>query len=436
MTPSAFARDLGMVQVTPKMAVTSSKRNEMQILAPHLCSGCGVCTFISNSKYVMTDVEIEGRRPVYAGEVVDTALLKEVRLACPGLGLKHASLETDGSVLPDLFSAWGPVLAVYEGHACDSDLRFAGSSGGAVSAIALFCLERQAMHGVLHTSFRPEAPHMNRTVFSKCRTDILEACGSRYSPASPCDSLQTIVDASGKCVFIGKPCDVAAVSKARTLRPELDKKVGLCVAFFCAGTPSSRGTLEMLDAMGVGKEDTLMSLRYRGNGWPGCATAVYSHQGEERVAQMSYEDSWGKILAKHQQWRCKVCADHSGEFADISIGDPWYRAVQQGEVGDSLIVVRSELGRQTVELAAEAGYISVRKVDPLLLPASQPNLLKTRGAVWGRILASRIMGIGAPQYINMPLFTHWWQELSFKEKLRSILGTLFRIARGRHTPKN
>jgi coenzyme F420 hydrogenase subunit beta len=81
--------------------------------------------------------------------------------------------------------------------------------------------------------------------------------------------------------------------------------------------------------MGVDPSD-LAQLRYRGNGWPGDATA--QTRGGHR-SRLSYADSWGSILTKHVQWRCRVCLDHTGEFADIAVGDPWYRAIPPGEFG-------------------------------------------------------------------------------------------------------
>ena len=66
------------------------------------------------------------------------------------------------------------------------------------------------MHGVLHTAANAKRPYLNETVMSKTRASIINAAGSRYSPASPCEKLQEIEDAPSPCVFIGKPCDVAA----------------------------------------------------------------------------------------------------------------------------------------------------------------------------------------------------------------------------------
>lgn len=100
------------------------------------------------------------------------------------------------------------------------------------------------------------------------------------------------------------------------------------------------------------------------------------------VSQLTYEESWGEVLEKHRQWRCHVCADHTGEFADVAVGDPWYREIPPDEPGRSLILVRTENGHRIVRAALRRGYLTAVQVDPSLVPASQPNLLKTRGAIW------------------------------------------------------
>ena len=87
--------------------------------------------------------------------------------------------------------------------------------GGAASALALYCMEQGGMHGVLHITAREDVPYLNKTVLSTTREEVLGATGSRYAPASPCDGLAMVEEASGPCVMIGKPCDIAAAEKAR-----------------------------------------------------------------------------------------------------------------------------------------------------------------------------------------------------------------------------
>ena len=43
---------------------------------------------------------------------------------------------------------------------------------------------------------------------------------------------------------------------------------GITIGIFCAGTPSSQGTLDLLEKQGIDPR-TVEEIRYRGNGWPG-----------------------------------------------------------------------------------------------------------------------------------------------------------------------
>jgi len=381
----------------------------------------------------MVDTLEYGRRPLLANGPAHDSRSHEALRVCPGIHLEHTPKQTavpgDPNLHRDLLPGWGPVYEVWEGYAADDQIRLAGSSGGAASALALYAIERGGMHGVLHIAARADAPYLNETVLSRTRAELLERTGSRYAPASPCDGLQHIADAPAPCVFIGKPCDVAAAQKARRLRPALDAKLGLTIGFFCAGVPTTRATLNLLRKVGVDDPSQLVSLRYRGNGWPGRWTARYrTPAGAVEERSLSYEESWG-FLTNDKQWRCHICPDHTGEFADIAVGDPWYRPVQPGEPGKSLIVPRTRRGVEFLRAAAAAGYVVLERQDATMLLRSQPNLLKGRAAVWGRLLVLRLLRVPAPRFPGMRMARFWWSELTWRDRLQSIVGTLRRIAR-------
>ncbi len=312
-----------------------------------------------------------------------------------------------------------------------SDIRKGGSSGGAATALALFAVEKQGFSGVLHTNARQDIPYLNETVFSRTRDELSAATGSRYAPASPCDGLDLLLAEENPSVFIGKPCDVAAVKKTFRTDSKIAEKVGLTIAFFCAGTPSTKGTLELLKKVGVKDPSSLTKLRYRGNGWPGMWTATHIDEGSEQTSdQLTYAESWG-FLQKYRQWRCYICPDHTGEFADIAVGDPWYREIEEGEPGKSLIVARTEKARNFVLEAAKEGYIVLEKKEASLLPRSQPNILQSRGNVWVRLIILRVFGAAVPRYSGFTLFRYWWRELGLVEKRQSIIGTIVRVFRKR-----
>lgn len=398
------------------------------VVSRHLCAGCGACAYIEPDRYEMVDDPRLGRRPaLVADEPADGGLAMKI---CPGVSLSHDSIGHRHDQLQFELPAWGRVLALWEGHASDPEIRFRGSSGGAATALALYSMEKQGLYGTLHIDRDPNRPFLNRTILSTTRHSLVSATGSRYAPASPCDRLDLIEDSPGKCVFIGKPCDVAAVQAARKLRSGLDQNLGPVIAFFCAGTPSTRGTLDLLAHVGVDDPDSVTDVRYRGNGWPGRWTVHFNTPDGEQTRSLSYEQSWG-FLESYRQWRCYICADHTGEFADVAVGDPWYRSPKPDEAGSSLILARTHTGLELVHAAEAAGYLTLRAGTPDLLAASQPNLLAARGRLWGQMATLRTMGVATPNYRNMPTFVIWLRALSFQDKLRSIGGTVRRIFKKR-----
>jgi coenzyme F420 hydrogenase subunit beta len=403
-------------------------RNLQEVAAFQLCCGCGLCAFLHPEQIRMADSPRFGRRPQFNDDCEDPDKLQFALDLCPGAGLsRSAEASQRNDLVKSLIEKWGAVIGIWEGYAGDPELRFRGSSGGAISALSLYCLEREGMHGVLHTTAEEKKPYLNRTTMSRSRDAIIAAAGSRYSPASPCEKLQKITSAPAPCVFVGKPCDVAATNNARQHIPDLNVKLGLTIACFCAGTPSTNGTLEMLREMGIHSPDNLSTLRYRGCGWPGEAIAEQEAVTGRVCRRLTYQQSWSEILQRYRQWRCYICPDHTGEFADIAVGDPWHRQIAEDEKGRSLILARTETGRKLIERAIKSGYLVAQEADPEILPASQPNLLQTQTMLWGRLLALKLFGAPCPTFHGFSLHSLWRRELTLKEKSLSVLGTVRRI---------
>jgi len=391
-----------------------------EIVEWRLCMGCGACVAqCEGGALTLVDIPELGMRPI-----VNPAKCRqcaECVKVCPGIEISHKTLSAQA--IPELSQEWGPVLDLWEGFAADSDIRYRGSSGGAATALALFCLEKRGASSVLHTGTKPGEPLTNIAVLSKSRAELLACTGSRYSPAAPCEKLDWLEDVPGPVVFIGKPCDVVALRKSQANNAVLQEKIGTAISIFCAGTPTTAGTYKILDELGV-KAGGVEDFRYRGCGWPGMTTVKLKNS--DRTQQMTYEQSWGNILCNYSQFRCRLCPDSTGEFADISCGDPWYRPVETGEPGRSLVLARTEEGRQCIQEAIKAGYLELVRVGPAAVPDSQKALLKRRRHLWGRLLTMRLLLVPVPRYDGFDLFGNWL-KLPAVEKLRSFVGTIKRI---------
>ncbi len=397
----------------------------LDVVESQLCSGCGVCVYLAPDVFRMSDVLDEGLRPILIDGASDRSGSAEAAFrACPGFRLNEGGRDgrDDERALADLAADWGPVFEIWEGHAADAEVRFAGSSGGVITALASYCVERGGFDGVVHTAACPDRPYASHTVLSKTRAELLAGSGSRYAPSSPCDGLGWIEESSGPCVFIGKPCDVAGARNACRVRPVLARNLGLTLSIFCGGTPSTRGTLEFLRRLGVDFED-VGELRYRGHGWPGMAGVSIKGDSDRRI-EMSYREAWDEILTRYRPFRCHICPDGTGEFADLACGDPWYRPIQEGEQGSSLIVVRTEAGRRVLHAALEAGFIVAERRGPEVLAGSQSGLLNRRRHVFPKVLALRLLGLAHPEFRGFHLWRGW-----LRLPKRRVVVSLYRALR-------
>ncbi|MCC7374086.1 MAG: Coenzyme F420 hydrogenase/dehydrogenase, beta subunit C-terminal domain [Verrucomicrobiales bacterium] len=410
------------------MAIRTSKG----IVDWRLCLGCGACAYICPERKIsLWNFPKEGIRPSVTNENCGTC--RECVDVCPAVALDHRPLLTHPDQVAGAASSFGPVLEIWEGHATDPEIRLKGSSGGILTALGLFCVEREGMHGVVHIGSDPERPLRNRTRLSRSRAELIGCAGSRYAPASACDGLSIIEQAPAPCVFIGQPSEVAAARKAEALRPNLKARMGLTLSFFCAGSPSTQGTEDYLRKRGY-EPSEVEELRYRGHGWPGMF-GVRRRGRTDFEPITTYQESWG-YLQRYRPFAVHLTPDFSGENADISSGDPWYRPVGSDEIGLSILVVRTERGREIVRRAVAAGYLTLKPASAEQLVASQVNLIRRRGSIWGRVTALRMLGIPAPKLEGFALGTNWL-GLPIGEKMKSLFGTARRaMQRGYRRPQH
>lgn len=389
-----------------------------------LCAGCGACAGVFPGKIAMERAQPGFLRPRQIAEL-GTEEDQAFARFCPALGQTVEANRRSDHVL------WGSYLQMCTGWSTDPELRFTGASGGALSGLLLHLLESGAVAAVVQIAADPENPIGNYTVVSRSRADILTAAGSRYASSAPLTRLHEFVATGQRHAFVGKPCDVVALRALSDERPEIAATFPVMLSFFCAGVPSETGGQAVLEALGTTPQH-VRGFRYRGQGWPGLATATL-YDGSER--SMSYHDSWGGILSKHVQHRCKICADGTGKAADIVCADAWesdaagYPLFNEAK-GVSLIVSRTTLGARLLEDAVTSGRIKTEPFDVEQLAAIQPGQRERRRALLARLLALRLAGRPVPRYHGLQLWRAARQN-PVSRNLRNFLGMLRRVVRQR-----
>ena len=392
-----------------------------RIVKANLCCGCGLCQSLTDGQLEMRLDQHGFLRPVVVGEPTQRQI-NEIEKVCPGLSIWREEEAVQAHPL------WGPVIKTRVGWATDKEMRYTGSSGGALSAVLASLLTSGAVQFIMHIGPCETNPLLNEVKISRTPEELLRYAGSRYSPSSPLVTIKQLVQRPESFAVVGKPCDIAGLRNYARLNPEIDKKIKYLFSFMCAGIPSLKGTKEILRQLGVHSQD-VTSIRYRGEGWPGEFKVVLK---SGKVLTMDYSRTWGLVLGKRLQFRCKICADGTGEFADVSFGDAWYGGTDgfpdfQEREGRSLIMSRTERGEELIRGCLDRQIIEADTLNIAEVEKMQPYQATRKKQLIARIIGMRLMGLKTPHYRNLGL-RRAAKLGGLRKNARAFIGALRRAA--------
>jgi coenzyme F420 hydrogenase subunit beta len=395
-------------------------RSVERVLKADTCSGCGACASLAAKAITMQMTEEGFLRPK---QIADVTPQTDATIAsvCPGLIVDQTNKEGHDHVL------WGPIVESRIGFSTDDNLRHHASSGGGISALLIHLLKTKQVDRVLHIHASDISPVDNVTTLSVNSDGVADGAGSRYAPSAPLEKLEEQLNAPGRIALVGKPCDIAAARAMAARDPRIDQKVPFMLSFFCAGVPSRKGTLRILEKLGT-KESDVTSFRYRGDGWPGFATAVLKDGTSKR---MSYMDSWGAILSHYVQPRCKICVDGTGAHADVVCADAWdcdengYPTLEERD-GQSMIISRTAKGERLVREAMDARVVEAKPLDVNTIKNMQPGQFRRKRLVLSRIMAMRVAFARPPVYKGFQM-RKASRLATTSENAKSFLGMLRRL---------
>ena len=379
-------------------------------LISEYCVGCGLCKAEKRAEVITNE---RGYYEIVSGDI---SWLQKV---CPCGGMQTQKFSGH---------LWGHYEGLYYGWSKDAAIRKHASSGGALTELASYLLDSNSVDCIIHTQSDPKDPTKTISCISTTREELKHRCGSRYSISHPLAIIREL-DLSKKYAFIGKPCDVDALTNAFSINSELRNAIVYTMSFFCAGVPSFDAQNKLLKALGCEK-GKCRNLRYRGDGWPGFATAV-DDQGKEY--KMDYDSSWGKILGRDIMPVCRICMNGIGESADIACADGWHLKedgrpdFSEGD-GRNVIFARTKEGLNIVNKAAQSGglHIEVFSDAERILPKMQYAQAGRRQSLLAKKVAMNLCFRKFPNYS-----THVMREYSKTApliyRLKFFKGTVERI---------
>lgn len=382
-----------------------------------LCVSCGACASAAPPGTIR--MVFDRKRATFIPEITDSGRVSgrgPELTVCPGKGLPIKSLATElyGEAANDSFEL-GRYRSAFAVRAVDPRILENASSGGIMTEIARYLIENKLVEGVTASRFAygPPGPR-TESLIARTFEDLLSAQGSKYCPTATNQLIRQCVEAGGRYLFSGTPCQVAALRLAMREDRLLRQVFPCTMANFCGGFHNFRRLEDLIRFDGIAPAE-VEYLRFRGGGQPG-SMLIRSRDG--RVATAPYPDYLRRSDVPKNK-RCTYCVDATGELADFACGDAWIDRFLKTEYSWSVVLARSEFAEQIVGELASKGRIETMPVSSEeIRDSQQKNINSKKYRQYKRMQISRLLGIAIPE---------WGQELprgngSYLHEIKVLIG--------------
>jgi len=342
-----------------------------KVVKKELCTGCGTCTGIC--PYGAIRMVKDEKRGIYFPKI-DEKKCRHCGLclkACPGASVNFKQLNLSIFGKEPENKLIGNYLQCYTGYSTNERLRHDCSSGGIVTQLLIYLLEKNIIDGALVTKMKKDNPLEPEPFIAKTKKEIISGRGSKYCPVPVNVGLKGILSSkkNEKIAVVGLPCHIQGIRKAEEVLPELKKRIILHIGLFCNHTPNFSATKVLLEKFKI-RPEKILKLDYRGEGWPG------KMKIRTKNKDFLISDYWSIIGSpKFTAKRCKLCTDATAELADISCGDAWLPEFLKDRTGTSIIIIRSPISRQILEFMKRENRLNFKKTVTYKVILSQRGVL-------------------------------------------------------------
>ncbi len=358
------------------------KKNIRYTIDNSLCCGCGVCKDMCPS----SAISIVAKDGLFV-PIIDSVKCKNDKGchrcidACPGVGVKlnslASSLFTDNTVNVDTHV--GHYLNCYTGYSNNIDIRYHSASGGLISQLLIWLLEKKYIDGAVVTSFDNSKPLMVSSFIATTPEDIIKAKSSKYAPVTLSNAISDIKNSIGnRFVIVGLPCHIQGFRKAELIDKKFKEKIIGYFGIYCSSGRSFFLTEYVMKERGIDR-NTLSYFAYRDNGCLGNMVAKYAKNGVQKLCEEPFQSYYHPLRSFFIPKRCLLCVDHYAELADVSFGDIHIDPFKRDKIGVNSMVLRNKFWLDLVQEAVNDGVITLEDLSIEILKSSQKMAYKKKG---------------------------------------------------------
>lgn len=365
-----------------------------EVMLSHLCNRCGSCVGLSGGAIEFKDREGE-YRPRFTGEISEKNLSR-ILTACTGKYFDFPKYRKEFYPGASHFHTYiGAYESISIGYAVDEEIRSKGASGGIISAILSFLLEKKKIDGAVVLRMSTEKPWLSEPFIASTRKEILEAAQSKYTISSVNEILSQTAHFKGRLAFVGLPPQVQSIRKLQSVYDPSVRNIKYILGPFYGNTLHFSSVVSFLKSYKINDYRKIRSLYFRHGEWPG-NMRVETVDGKI-VELKKFHANY--LIPFHILKNSLYCTDLTNEYTDISGGDAWAPVYEERGKGYSIIIGRSKMGQTLLEEMREEGWLNYSQIkeDEAITMHSHGYDLKKRGS-FIRIRFRRFFGKSIPNY--------------------------------------
>lgn len=375
----------------------SVKKSDLfkKIASSELCNRCGSCVGLSGGKVIFSD-----KTRSYLPKVVEDISEEEANLylqACAGWQFHFPDFTKRLYSAPGTHfnHLTGSYQNIFIGHANDENIRRNSASGGLLSAVLIFLLDKREIEGAVVLRMSAREPWLTEPFIATTREEILEAAQSKYIISSVNEILPVIAGFRGRLAYVGLPGQVQSVRKLQQLNHPSVRNIRYIFGPFYGNTLHFSSIKSFLKSYGESDYTHITRLWFRHGEWPG-KMRIELKSGRT-IELPKFHANY--LIPFHIVKNSLLCTDLTNEFTDLSGGDAWAPVYEERGKGFSMIIARSLEGKEILDRMVAEGWLTVWPVSETeaIKMHSHGYDLKKRGT-FIRLHFRRLLGRQNPDY--------------------------------------
>lgn len=332
--------------------------NIEEVIRHGLCNRCGSCAGLSGGKIVFSDRT--GKCLPDIIESLDAETSRLVWEACSGKGFDFPSQRArifGGDAGMHTFI--GPYRRLSIGYATDPVIRSNAASGGILSAILIWLMEKKMIEGAVVLGMSESEPWLAKPFIATTREDILRAAQSKYIIAPVNEILPEMERFEGRLAYVGLPGQVQSIRSLQQMGHPSVRNVNYIFGPFYGNTLHFSSVKSFLRSFGVKDHRLISRLYFRHGEWPG---KMRVELNDGRIFELPKFHA-NYLIPFHILKNSLLCTDLTNEFTDISGGDAWAPVYEERGKGFSMVISRSVAGEEIIRQMISQGWLELTPVS-------------------------------------------------------------------------